>query len=1031
MYQHRHRLDTIDHKRDVETILSNADGSQTPKSDDDRTESTSVLPTNQDAFTDSGYGSKHVPSIKPALGTQSPYPKILEETSEYADGTVVGDSAVEHHSETKTQFSDTSSLQDPNSKSHILELAGELYAAFPPNFDSRALRQISDTLPSLLKEFAVRLACNGASSSHGKLKYFIYRYYRDIINVFHERYPDEDIDQEERKPASSDEMTLRDKMSLWQNNENKEPIMMDPEAESKYRRVLTESAAFAWLSMRLKVNTSCETPGGHSQNNKIRARILESLGRPNKISRKDHGPVHTVTFELNWDPVSFFHHQQYSMDLSDVLANAVVLTGSEDNNVQASTCIQYLSQTWPDTGVHILQLLQRTFGSEEGIPQTSVLPDGSELNARYKPTSVNIVATGNSYSISEIGEQLAWLGAALRSSPNEQGVTYCKPIVTEFSLNICKIAFEFQAQSPNSSIHGGGCWRNLFHNPVVVLGYPIPRRSRPNSGLEVSLDLLSILTNARRMVNFRGRTFLKGFSTMLAATEIVEDVVLWHMFFNADGTHISYGDVRVPRGKGGEESLRVPNPDAKRHILGWCANVKNYAGKDLPSPYSSCAFEKVSVSAGKFVNVGMSCAIGIKDKPVHLSFGDDYVGMLLTISSRHFVFHDLDDRRAWLIDGASALLHLLRASIKHYQNDRRLRHIFKFDYDDFEEAITTHTGADAAFDVLLNAENQNLPLYPKTTETWAERTMTQGKKTEEVYKEKTFNFCLKDRVDQICNILEQIMAHQDDVNSQSGVGFRLRSTPRRQLEGFDFMDVATSQGTLWPKVANLNATGAGWVDFTRKIHAISLFGTGFGDLLRPASQDRGCVSCLYNDEVPKGRDYLAVSIVELKEILKTKGNMRSNPWRLVDDVYWHTPDKSFERCGCTKTPSSKHDRIQVLLPSAFPKFWGLGLRSPGKLASNGAVLFGHSWKFPLRWGASGNPEEGNPVLSPEDTDSSFYDSGISSAQHSSTLDKPEALKSSSKNASSSENAHQGSDTSLYSLTNRQFVHHDQRGKHPE
>lgn len=72
------------------------------------------------------------------------------------------------------------------------------------------------------------------------------------------------------------------------------------------------------------------------------------------------------------------------------------------------------------------------------------------------------------------------------------------------------------------------------------------------------------------------------------------------------------------------------------------------------------------MSAGKFINIKMSCAVGIKDKPIYISLRDDYVGILLTITSRHFVFHDLDNRRAWLVDGVSALLYLLRAFIKYY-----------------------------------------------------------------------------------------------------------------------------------------------------------------------------------------------------------------------------------------------------------------------------------------------------------------------------------------------------------------------------
>ena len=86
------------------------------------------------------------------------------------------------------------------------------------------------------------------------------------------------------------------------------------------------------------------------------------------------------------------------------------------------------------------------------------------------------------------------------------------------------------------------------------------------------------------------------------------------------------------------------------------------------------------------VNVGASMLIGIKDKPEHVSYSDDYLSTLQMISERHFVFYDITDRRAWLLDGASALLHLLRAFIKHSQRNSRLKNFFIFQNDELEEA---------------------------------------------------------------------------------------------------------------------------------------------------------------------------------------------------------------------------------------------------------------------------------------------------------------------------------------------------------
>lgn len=75
-------------------------------------------------------------------------------------------------------------------------------------------------------------------------------------------------------------------------------------------------------------------------------------------------------------------------------------------------------------------------------------------------------------------------------------------------------------------------------------------------------------------------------------------------------------------------------------------------------------------------------SMGIKDKPEHINYDDDYISTVQMISERHFVFYDTTCRRAWLLDGASALLHLLRAFIKNCQTQPRLKTIFVLEDDD-------------------------------------------------------------------------------------------------------------------------------------------------------------------------------------------------------------------------------------------------------------------------------------------------------------------------------------------------------------
>jgi hypothetical protein len=417
----------------------------------------------------------------------------------------------------------------------------------------------------------------------------------------------------------------------------------------------------------------------------------------------------------------------------------------------------------------------------------------------------------------------------------------------------------------------------------------------------------------------------------------------------------------------------------------------------------------VTISGGQFLTAGISCVLGLKDKPVHINYGDDYYGILHCISDRHFVLYDADDRQAWLLDGASTVLHLLRASIKHYQQDRRLRQLLccpdNVELDEpSDTSVLGGSRAEAAWEVLSNQDNLDIPLRLKSTSAWEETTTRQGEKADRALKEKTTYLTVGNRIEQICHVLCQITAHYDDVQTQSGVGFRLRLAPRPQLEGFDFTDIATGTGTLWPKVATLRARGQGWVDFARAIHAPTLFASGFGVLFAPfpapattTTTASGCSACLWNTPLPKGKDYLAATTSDLLAILRRRGSMRHRPWRLVDNIHWYSPDLTCEPCpGGNKCKTGKgHDRVQVLLPATFPGLFGR--QSPRKLPAHGAVVFGHSAKLPLIWpGKKGEPPAvGEPAgeeeedLEVEEMAERFRDSGVGTSLGSRSLNESE------------------------------------------
>ena len=616
----------------------------------------------------------------------------------------------------------------------------------------------------------------------------------------------------------------------------------------------------------------------------------------------------------------------------------------------------------------------------------------------------------------EIGEQIAWLGAALRSSPSDVEIADCQSSIRRIAdskslddtgsraliptLIHCEIYYSLHLRDDCTTAENGQCWQNLLGNPVVVRGFPIRRRCEIYRGLEIPLDVIAALANAQRVTRFQEQLIIKGFSTLLVAVKEVQNTMVWHLLYNADGSHISYTDPRVRYAVGTNlEPTSTPALETSRHILGWCSNVNNYVGAPdanyviepsrLRGPSTGCAFEKVTITAGQYLTAGVEASIGKKDKAVHLRGRNDYVSQLKWISKKYVVLFDVEEQqRGWLVDGSSALLHLVRASLKHDETDD-FQSLFLFDSKNLKETSKPYAGKAAAIEVLTNPDNLKLKLYPKPADVWNEETTNESGASHEQTKRKTGYLLLKDRIEQIYHILEQVVCHQAHTDTENGVGFKVKRSPRRQLEGFDFMDIATDDDPIWPRMTTLETMGKGWVDFARAIHAITLFGNGFGELIKPVNASMLCQAWT---EVPRMKDYLTVCVSQLKDILKKQGDTKARGWRVVDDIYWHNPSKAFERCEAWSRPKDGEccDRVQVLLPAALQNKWGKGLRSPRHLEDHGALIFGHSNAYKWYWRQFEKADKSIAELSTassaeSDTQSQSHDSGLGSSLTSDSL----------------------------------------------
>jgi hypothetical protein len=217
----------------------------------------------------------------------------------------------------------------------------------------------------------------------------------------------------------------------------------------------------------------------------------------------------------------------------------------------------------------------------------AMLPDDTRVDVSLEASDdqqrsyIRILVDALPSWIVEIGEILAWIGSALRSSPHEDRPAFCKPfIVHHETFNTrstadyeCAIKFITNDQTQQEP-GNGNCWQTLFKNPVVAEGYPIARRSVPTAGLEIPLSLMALLTGTSHIHPYAGRLYLKGFSAMLMSVEANSGFLLWHLISSNDGSRVSYNE------GGCMSSSTTEHYDLQksRHILGWCSTAKFLAG---------------------------------------------------------------------------------------------------------------------------------------------------------------------------------------------------------------------------------------------------------------------------------------------------------------------------------------------------------------------------------------------------------------------------------------------------------------------
>jgi hypothetical protein len=124
-------------------------------------------------------------------------------------------------------------------------------------------------------------------------------------------------------------------------------------------KFLIEGEAYQWLLGKIRAQLVLNETGTVMET--IRTKILQALS-----SHKEGGAcrqtIYKANFEVAWCPATFIQ-DQFPEEPDIRLGAVLVLTGS-GVDAQATTCAQYMHQTWPTTGAELLLALKHMVANE-------------------------------------------------------------------------------------------------------------------------------------------------------------------------------------------------------------------------------------------------------------------------------------------------------------------------------------------------------------------------------------------------------------------------------------------------------------------------------------------------------------------------------------------------------------------------------------------------------------------------------------------------------------------------------------------
>jgi hypothetical protein len=343
----------------------------------------------------------------------------------------------------------------------------------------------------------------------------------------------------------------------------------------------------------------------------------------------------------------------------------------------------------------------------------------------------------------------------------------------------------------------------------------------------------------------------------------------------------------------------------------------------------------ITISGGKFINVGTKVMRGTKDTPEHLKT-EDYVKNMDAATRLKVVLSDSETRQHWLADGASVVLHFCRAWLSKTHTRYAPEGIDEQVRCPRSAAGPASAGPLASFDTLVSPENRILQLYMSDIKRKSKASSPKSNavsSTDEFTIEQEW-FLLQHQAQYYYHWLEQIHDRMSNIRHSANVDL---IRPGNKVIGFEFKDLLRGDSPVESYTFELADGAKAWLPYVRGVDAVHIHGANFGQLIRPkAAQNDQPNSCGQSLAAQREKDFLIAPLSVLKEGIE-RFKHTDTCAQLAHGVYWYNVDQALQGCNCQrvhssgrckalvrklydKCPANHHSHASARIPSIFEEY---------------------------------------------------------------------------------------------------------------